>query len=210
MKPYYDNGRVQIYHADCREAVPKIKYDAIVFDAPYGIGIDYGTFKDSALEVEELARFIGPYLLDAKRAAIFTGVPQMWAWPRPKWALCWDYSPATNEFCPWGYAQWQPILCYGKDPFLARCAGPRPTVIKSSTPPDRRGNDHPCPKPEGLMRKVVERVTDAEDVVADFFMGSGTTLVACALEGRRAIGIELEERFCEIAARRLSQGVLSF
>ena len=209
MKPYYERDGITIYHGDCREV--DVSADAVVTDAPYGVGVAYASFDDTPAAVAEVVRHVGERIIPGvRRAAVFSGVPQMWMWPKPTWVLCWSYAPATNEFSSWGYAQWQPILVYGKDPFLAKGLGPRPTLYTSCVPPDRRGNDHPCPKPEGLMRWVVQRTTDADDVVLDPFMGSGTTLVAAKLEGRKAIGIEIEEKYCEIAARRLAQGVLSF
>jgi DNA modification methylase len=68
--------------------------------------------------------------------------------------------------------------------------------------------DHPCPKPEALMSHLVTDFTDDGDTILDPFMGSGTTLVAAKRLGRKAIGIELEEKYCEIAAKRLAQGAL--
>jgi DNA modification methylase len=68
--------------------------------------------------------------------------------------------------------------------------------------------DHPCPKPEPLMVTQIAQFTDIGDLILDPFMGSGTTLVAAKRLGRRAIGIEREEKYCEIAAKRLSQGAL--
>jgi len=68
--------------------------------------------------------------------------------------------------------------------------------------------DHPSPKPEALMYRLIECVTESGDLVLDPFMGAGTTLRAAKNAGRRAIGIEVEERYCEIAAKRLGQGVL--
>jgi len=70
--------------------------------------------------------------------------------------------------------------------------------------------NHPCQKPIALVSQVVRVSSRPGDMVLDPFMGSGTTLVAAKLEGRRAIGIEIEERYCEIAAKRLAQGVLDF
>lgn len=68
---------------------------------------------------------------------------------------------------------------------------------------------HPTQKPEDLMAALVADFTDPGDIVLDPFMGSGTTLVAVKRLGRRAVGIEIEEQWCEAAARRLSQGALT-
>jgi DNA modification methylase len=69
---------------------------------------------------------------------------------------------------------------------------------------------HPAPKPVPLLRDLIRMPTEEGDVVLDPFMGTGPTLVAAKDLGRRAIGIEIEEKYCEIAAQRLSQGVLTF
>ena len=68
--------------------------------------------------------------------------------------------------------------------------------------------NHPSPKPEDLMRSLINVVTEEGGTVLDPFMGGGTTLRAAKDIGRKAIGIEFEEKYCEIAADRLSQGVL--
>lgn len=68
--------------------------------------------------------------------------------------------------------------------------------------------NHPCPKPEPLMSELVSSFTDIGDVILDPFMGSGTTLVAAKRLGRKAIGIEREEKYCEIAVKRLAQEAL--
>ena len=68
--------------------------------------------------------------------------------------------------------------------------------------------DHPVSKPNPLLMKLICATSDTGDLVVDPFMGGGSTLDAAQMSGRRAIGIEIEERYCEIAARRLSQKVL--
>jgi len=69
--------------------------------------------------------------------------------------------------------------------------------------------DHPCPRPIDTMRHIVQLATSECGVVIDPFAGSGTTLLAAKDTNRRAIGIEIEERYCEIAAKRLAQEVLA-
>ena len=81
---------------------------------------------------------------------------------------------------------------------------------KASKKDRSEGNIHPTVKPTDLMRYLCRLVTPPGGIVLDPFMGSGTTLVAAKLEGRKAIGIELEEEYCEIAAKRLAQGAFSF
>lgn len=71
-------------------------------------------------------------------------------------------------------------------------------------------NLHPAQKAVALMTKYIAVLTTPDDLIVDPFMGSGTTLVAAQLEGRQAIGIEISEAYCEIAAKRLEQGVLNF
>ena len=86
--------------------------------------------------------------------------------------------------------------------------GGRPAVWTYGTAKRNRPN-HPCPKPEPLMAALVADFTDPDDVILDPFAGSGTTLVAAKRLGRQAIGIEQSAQYCEIAATRLAQGVLS-
>lgn len=71
-------------------------------------------------------------------------------------------------------------------------------------------NLHPTTKPLKLMKEIVSLFTDPEETILDPFMGSGTTLRACKDLGRKAIGIEMNERYCEIAAQKMSQEVLNF
>lgn len=75
-------------------------------------------------------------------------------------------------------------------------------------PPVVGEDGHPCPYPEELPKRCIAASTQQGDIVLDPFMGSGTTLVAAKRLGRKGIGIELEEKYCEIAAKRLAQGAL--
>ena len=75
---------------------------------------------------------------------------------------------------------------------------------------DELESSHTCPKPINLIKKVVCRLSDPSDSIIDPFLGSGTTLRAAKDLGRKAIGIEIEERYCEIAAKRMAQEVFDF
>lgn len=106
--------------------------------------------------------------------------------------------------------------CVGFEPCtIAHAQGPmrwngggHPAVWTHFTAKGRSRPDHPCPKPEPLMIEMVQQFTDVGDVILDPFAGSATTLFAAKRTGRKAIGCEVNERFAENAARRLSQGAL--
>lgn len=100
-----------------------------------------------------------------------------------------------------GFNNWEPILLYG----ISSLSN---DVIAAPNYPDADAREHPTPKPRRVIAGLLTRLPAG--VVVDPFMGSGTTLVEAKRLGRKAIGIEREERYCEIAARRLGQEALPF
>lgn len=98
-------------------------------------------------------------------------------------------------------------ICHAKGPMRWNGGG-RQAVWTYNTAKGSGRPDHPCPKPEALMLHIVSDFTDEGETILDPFMGSGTTLAASKRLGRRAIGIEREEKYCEIAVRRLAQRAL--
>lgn len=131
--------------------------------------------------------------------------PMQWIGDRMLWSeIVWDRGggPALN--CQRPTPADERIFILGR-PSAWNSLG-LTSVWRIHPAPQRNG--HPCPFPVEIPSRLVQMFTDGGDTVLDPFMGSGTTLVAAKNLGRRAIGIEIEERYCEIAAKRLSQGVL--
>ena len=209
-KPFYEDGSVTIYHGDCREVMRFLDFDAIVTDPPYGIsvvsgGTVGGTNASRVREYLEVAGddkpFDPSFLLTCRVPTILWGgnhfgsrLPDASRW------LVWDKRDggASDNFADAELA-WTNL---GGPVRLHRQLW-RGMIAKRS-----RGDGlrvHPTQKPVGLMAWCLGFT---EGAVLDPFMGSGTTLRAAKDLGRKAIGIELEERYCEIAAERCSQEVL--
>jgi hypothetical protein len=135
--------------------------------------------------------------------AITPGNRCMWLYPSPADVGCF-WQPAGATHGPWGFATFTPILYYGKD----WRAGKGPLATSRPLTELAEKNGHPCPKPLRAWSWLLDKVCPPGAVVLDPFVGSGTTLRAAKNRGRKAIGIEIEERFCEIAVERLGQEVL--
>jgi site-specific DNA-methyltransferase (adenine-specific) len=211
VKPYYSDDLVTIYHGDCREILPTLdSVDLVLMDPPYGNGTEYGTYQDSPEALEATLATLMPVALAIAPVVLVTpGVANIHRYPAPRWTLAW-VEPAGSGSGPWGFASWQPVLAYGTDPYLSRGLGRRPdTYIRRGLMQTPDWVNHPCPKPEDVWRWLVVRGTAVDgSTVLDPFMGSGTTLAAAKATNRHAIGIEIEERYCEIAANRCRQEVL--
>lgn len=210
-EPYYCEDGITIYCGDCREILPEIEGDVMVTDPPYGVGFAGKATKwhraRGGYTVPDDPE-IGPEAILAalsrvKRAAVFPGVRRMYDYPPPADVGC-VFCPSGAGRGRWGFTLFNPILYYGKRP--PKGPGMTPASIESFALAGAEG--HPCPKPLEWMTWLVERTSIPGETVLDPFMGSGSTLVAAKLLGRRAIGIEIEERYCEVAVQRLAQGVL--
>lgn len=215
MKPYFQDDAVTIYHGDCREILPQVTgYDCVLTDPPYGIdggrgggntarakGVyDPQGWEDTPLYIENV---VAPIVasLDV-RMAITPGIRCAHLYPVPADMGCF-WTPAAAGHGSWGLITFNPIYYYGKDPRK----GTWPTGKQVTERPGIDG--HPCPKPLKAWTWLLQKVSaEPGETVLDPFMGSGTTLRAAKDLGRKAIGIEIEERYCEIAAKRMAQGVL--
>lgn len=216
-------GNATLYLGDCREILPTLaSVDAVVTDPPYGIGLKKKTsdfrgskffdggasaqatvlYADDPAEIRVLLRSVIPVAIDkAQRALIFTGPAMLWEYPVPA-SVGSVFTPNGAGRTAWGFQCTHPVLFYGKDPFLQDGKGGRPNSFRDEQP-NKEKIDHPCPKPLAWMLWAVNRASRYGETILDPFMGSGTTGVACSNLGRGFVGIELEEKYFDIACRRI-------
>ncbi len=183
--------------------------DLVLTDPPYAVEETYEGHRksDTGGTLDRLIKGFFSIARDkSNTVTISCGVANIWRYPPPTWTLCW-FNRAGAGSGPWGFSCWQPLLCYGPDPFLRAGMGRRADFIEHNEVSEK--NEHPCPKPIGFVTKWIQRTNFGKSVM-DPFMGSGTTLLAAKELGRKSIGIDIEEKYCEVAARRCSQHVLEF
>lgn len=210
-EPYYEQDGITIYHGDCRDILPHLEpVDLVLTDPPYGIAhpTDYKSRKRGALAAcrdypmvhGDDQPFDPSFLLALDKPTLLFGanyfadkLPSASGWvvwdkQRPD-----DLDQATAELAWTNFVKGARVFRYLWNGMI------------------RHGDeslDHPTMKPSALWRWIIGLRWTPEGTILDPFMGSGTTLRAAKDLGRKAIGIEIEERYCEIAARRMSQAVL--
>ncbi|HEV8653311.1 MAG TPA: DNA methyltransferase [Actinomycetes bacterium] len=213
LEPYYDDGTVRLYVGDCRRVLPELDpaaFAVLAGDPPYGIGYrsgQYGTLPRSILGDEStLIRDAALEWWGSRPALVFGS----WKIPRPastRMRLVWDTKGANGMGAldlPWKPSD-QEIYVLGRG-----FHGRRDSNVLRFAPVQslaRNGRVHPHEKPVDLMRALLLKCPPG--AVIDPWCGSGPTLRAAKDLGRPAVGIELEERWCEQAARRLAQEVLA-
>jgi len=214
MTPYYQDSHVTIYHGDCREILPSIEQvDLVLTDPPYNsksIGPNKQVYEGTTimqLSNEEYADFCREWfgLVEGVDLVFTPGIANICNYPQPYWILCWHKPAAVSFNRMRGYNAWEPISVYGR-PFkrLPQDYLYFNTMNLAKGPESK----HPCPKPVALWAYLVS-LSHAK-VVLDPFLGSGTTCYCAKKLGRKCIGIEIEERYCEIAANRCRQMVMEF
>lgn len=215
-KPYYQDSAVTIYHGDCRKIIPLLGHvDLVQTDPPY-LAKDIGVNKRKAitgglLSPKDYTKLCHTWFKLASKKTdrlIFSpGIKHLWEYPPAPWTLCWNKPGAVAYSAFGGYTAWEPLLVYGKLPKGCRIG----LDVLTYTPVSfARGveREHPCPKHLGMWSKLLSMVSLPGEIILDPFMGSGTTLLAAKENGRRAIGIETEIEWCDLAVRRLRQEIL--
>lgn len=199
--PYYDQDGITIYCGNCHELAPLLgRFGALVTDPPYGHGKKWSGGTWAANPIYDAA-----FKWDAETTNIESLLAMV---AQCDSAIVWggNYYPMPPSRCwfAWEKSSKMPTMA---DFELAWTNLDRPAkrFLEDRNPDGTR--EHPTQKPLSLMSWCLGQVPDAKTIL-DPFMGSGTTLVAAKLRGLQAVGIEVNEQYCEIARRRLAQGVL--
>lgn len=218
MEAYYNHGGITIYHGDAREVLPTLdSVDLLLTDPPYGIGADKNLrankqhgraaapSKDYGVgnwDSDPPPRWLIEQAIDSARWAIIWG-GNFFDLPPSKCWLVWDKDNGSN-----GYADCE--LAWTNLDRAVRKIRHRWMGMLQEDMSHKEYRDHPTQKPLAVMKWALNQGPNDCATVLDPFMGSGTVLEAAKVLGRSAIGIEIEEKYCEIAAKRLSQEVLCF
>ena len=213
LEPYYQDEHSTIYCGDCRDIMPSLDCDVIVTDPPYGMAL-----RSSMGGAFGSCEVLGDESLDARDDALrnWDGpaiVFGRWSEPKPagtRMVLTWEkgehvgmgdlalpWKPNTEEIY---------ILGSGFTGHRGSSVLHHLAIAGTVGRADQGTRHHPTEKPVNLLRELIGKCPPG--VVLDPFMGSGTTLQAAKDLGRRAIGIELSEQYCQVAVNKLAQGVL--
>ncbi|KKN38043.1 hypothetical protein LCGC14_0757550 [marine sediment metagenome] len=218
LKPYYQDSAVTIYHGDCRDILPHLpQVDLVLTDPPYMLPHvqfrpemreqtrTWGNFSVAQMAFQgylELLRPLGAaemywFLDEVSYPVLF---PSLYAHSYSVKLLVWDKG-RIGMGGKWR-RQFELIAHLASAPNASKSG--RSDILRE---PPEANKEHPFQKPVALVAALLKASPEAICIL-DPFMGSGTTLRAAKDLGRKAIGIEIEERYCEIAAKRMSQSVM--
>lgn len=192
MTPYYSDDACTIYHGDCREI--DVQADTLVTDPPYPNNAGH-------FVADVPAAFVFLALFQGSEALVFWN--ELAAPPVRRYLVAVHIWHRTNV----NGRPYEPVFHFNADGRKRRSeVFQHAAIFDGAGPGCAEYLGHPTQKPVALMQRLVEKTTG---VVLDPYMGVGSTLRAAKNLGRKAIGIEQNEAYCEIAAKRLAQEVLA-
>ena len=228
MTPYYTEPGIEIWHGDCRDVLPQLEpVDLVLTDPPYDKQTHDWALTNKSDGVQKLVNFENT-TAGALREVFGTIAGKLSGW----FISFIDYRHIVDlettppdglrsvRFGVWVKTNPMPQLsgdrpAQGFEAIMIHHTvggrmkwngGGRPAVWRFPISGDAH---HPTSKPPKLVAALIDDFSQAGQTILDPFMGSGTTLRAAKDLGRKAIGIEIEEKYCEIAVKRLSQEVLA-
>lgn len=224
VEPYYADALVTLYHGDCLDLAGDLpQCDALVMDPPFFMPAQHYAARsewarawgDTAILRRWWAGVLdklGPRLKGTGSAFVFCDdesysvfYPECYIRFPGLSSLIWNKG-RIGMGAPWRHAHEFILHARRADAKWRGSKGETDVLDFTPVPPSKR--HHPVDKPDALLRKLLEVTTDVGDLILDPFAGGGSTLSAARAAGRRAIGVELEEAYCEVIARRLSQNLL--
>ena len=210
MKPYYEDEWVTIYHGDCREILPQLPKADLLFTDPPWVNVTMGMNTENPIELfAGMCRLVFPA---CEYALIILGCDTD---PR-------ILSPIPLLFYNRLWIKRVPPFFKGSK-FIGSDVGYVYGDFRSPTgrgqkayqqtfnmvSKGKRENEHPAPRNQKTIKDILSIYSHDGELILDPFLGSGTTTRAAKELNRHCIGIEIEEKYCEIAAKRCSQGVFN-
>jgi site-specific DNA-methyltransferase (adenine-specific) len=208
VAPFYQDSLVTIYNADCRDLLESLApFEIVITDPPYGIEYHSGHYKygnphsklvgDGAYPVDVVEKL----LLARRRLYLFCRWDNIAELPKPKSVIVWAKNNWSAGDLEHAYGRmWEACMFY---PGIYHQFTRRPADVIYCDRVAPAKLLHPTEKPTNLISKLIS--DNVGGSVLDPFMGSGSTLVAAKQHGRKAIGIEIDRGYCEIAVERLLQ-----
>jgi len=210
-KPYYEAEGITIYNADCRDILPHLEpVDLVLTDIPFNVNLNYLSYKDN-LNNNDFMELLRDWFSAFKKCSSFFIVksptktmPQVLPVFNDVLGYVWtiiQHSPNAMTHGPFNLSLFTQYLVGGK-PIK------RPNTDFFINTKQEPKSEHPAAMPIYPIQRLINWFTKQESSIVDPFMGSGTTLVAAKNLGRKAIGIEISQAYCDVAIKRLSQKVL--
>jgi len=212
-KIYYADDRCTIYHGDCTEILPCLApVDCIITDPPFNAG---KSFENDNLGEMDFKIFCNKtailfYEINPENILIEVGKDdntmrsEIERYFKYEYSLCLNYTNSMRNG-KIGYSNWGLVLWFSNG---GKCYNRYKDRLDSPLNNTKDKFSHPSPKEVLHYGRLIKMFSDENSVICDPFLGTGTTLVASKGLGRKAIGIEINERYCEIAANRLRQNEL--
>ena len=214
-RPYYSHGGISIYHGNSYELVKHFKPHLVITDPPYDMHMggggcfkdrkylkDIKGFTDGGFDLQILDQFKDWFCFCSKEQIV--PLIQKAAQGEKRWMLLQWHKPNPTPLCNETYLPDTEYIVHA----FNRVYGEFRDKSRYIVFPAKQKLFHPNEKPVSVLTKLINLGSQPGELILDMFMGSGSTLVAATSAGRRAVGIERVEKYCEIAARRLQQEIL--